>query len=130
MVPLCVTRQDPEVALVQLVGEHDGFSSSRLEIELAVLLDDGLRLVLDPRDATFIDSQTLSVLLRARHQAEQASLGFALVLSPDRHTQVHRLLALTHLERASAVFPTIERATAAVREGETGADRLHRHSGA
>jgi hypothetical protein len=70
MVPLSVTREDPEVALLQLVGEHHAFSSSRLENELAVLLDDGLRLVVDP---------------------------------------------------------TIERATAAVREGVTGADRLHRH---
>jgi anti-anti-sigma factor len=126
MVPISVSlqEQDPGVGVVTLIGEHDAFSSGRLENELAVLVDDGLRIVVDLRDATFIDSQTLSVLLRARYQAEQAALGFALVLSEDRYTQVNRLLDLTRLGAAFAVFPTIERATAAVRAGETGAGRL------
>src|SRR5919197_4716598 len=99
MAPIAVTlqEQDPEVGVVSLVGEHDAFSSQRLENELAILLDDGLRIVVDLREATFIDSQTLSVLLGARPQAEEAALGFALVLSDDAHTHVHRLLDLTHL---------------------------------
>jgi anti-anti-sigma factor len=127
MVPISVSvqEQDPGVGVVTLTGEHDAFSSTRLENELAVLIDDGLRLVVDLRDATFIDSQTLSVLLGARHHAEQASLGLALVLSEDRYTQVHRLLELTHLGTAFAVFPTVERAIAAVRAGEMGSDRAH-----
>jgi anti-anti-sigma factor len=126
MVPISVSLQepDPAVGAVTLVGEHDAFSAARLENELAVLLDDGLHIVVDLRDATFIDSQTLSVLLGARHQAEQTALGFALVLSEDRYTQVHRLLELTRLGRAFAIFPTIERATSAARVGESGAGRL------
>src|SRR4051794_2366913 len=110
MVPISVSLQghDPGVGVVTLIGEHDAFSSGRLENELAVLLDDGMRIVVDLRDATFIDSQTLSVLLRARYDAEQAALGFALVLSEGRYTQVHRLLELTRLGAAFAVFPTIE----------------------
>jgi anti-anti-sigma factor len=126
MAPIAVTLQehDPEVGVVSLVGEHDAFSSQRLENELAILLDDGLRIVVDLREATFIDSQTLSVLLGARHQAEEAALGFALVLSDDAHTHVHRLLDLTHLGNAFAIFPTIERAIAAARAGHTGAGRV------
>jgi anti-anti-sigma factor len=126
MVPISVTLQghDPGVGVVTLIGEHDAFSSSRLENELAVLLDDGFRIVVDLRDATFIDSQTLSVLLGARHQAEQAALGFALVLSEDDYTQVHRLLDLTHLRAAFAAYPTIGQAKAAVRAGETGSGRV------
>jgi anti-anti-sigma factor len=126
MAPISVSLQehDPGVGVVTLIGEHDAFSSGRLENELAVLLDDGLRIVVDLRDATFIDSQTLSALLGARYEAEQAALGFALVLSEDRYTQVHRLLDLTRLVGAFAVFPTIERATAAVRAGETGGGRI------
>jgi anti-anti-sigma factor len=127
MIPISVTLQDPEVAVVRLVGEHDAFSSTRLENELAQLLDEGRRVVVDLRDATFIDSQTLSVLLAGRHHAEQASLGYALVLPGDRHTQVHRLLELTRLGQTFAVFPTIERATAAARDGETGAGRRRTH---
>jgi anti-anti-sigma factor len=126
MAPISVSLQerDPSVGVVTLIGEHDAFSAVRLENELAVLLDEGLRTVVDLRDATFIDSQTLSVLLGARHQAQQVALGFALVLSEDRYTQVHRLLELTRLGRAFAIFPTIGRATAAARAGETGAGRL------
>ena len=125
MAPIAVTlqEQDPEVGVVSLAGEHDTFSSQRLENELAILLDDGLRIVVDLRDATFIDSQTLSVLLGARHQAEEAALGFALVLSDDAYTQVHRILDLTGLRTAFAVFPTLDRASAAAGAGQAGAAR-------
>jgi anti-anti-sigma factor len=126
MAPIAVTlqEQDPQVGVVSLVGEHDAFSAQRLENELAILLDDGLRIVVDLREATFIDSQTLSVLLGARHQAEEAALGFALVLSENAYTQVHRFLDLTHLGNAFAIYPTLERAIAAARVGRTGAGRV------
>jgi anti-anti-sigma factor len=126
MAPISVSleERDPGVAVVALIGEHDAFSSPRLENELAVLLDAGIRIVVDLSDATFIDSQTLSVLLSARHQAEEADLGFALVLPPDHHTQVHRLLDLTGLGSAFAVFPTLERAKAAAQAGQAGGERL------
>ena len=122
MAPISVTlsRRDPPAAVVALVGEHDAYSSARLENEFAVLLDEGRRLVVDLRDTTFVDSTTLSVLLGARHGAEQASLGFALVLPEREYTQVHRILDLTGLVSAFATYYRLDDALAAVRAGVVG----------
>ena len=77
MAPISVTlaRRDPPAAVVALVGEHDAYSAQRLENELSVLLNANQRVVIDLRDASFIDSTTLSVLLAARRRAEESSLG-------------------------------------------------------
>jgi anti-anti-sigma factor len=125
MAPISVTlgRQDPPTAVVALVGEHDAYSSERLENELAVLLGAKQRIVVDLRDATFIDSTTLSVLLAARHRAEESSLGFALVLQDDDYTQVHHILELTGLAPTFAVCATLEEALDAVRAGRVDAAR-------
>jgi anti-anti-sigma factor len=119
MAPISVTLapRDPPAAVVALVGEHDAYSSGRLENELAVLLDEGQRVVVDLRDTTFVDSTTLSVLLSARHQAERASLGFVLVLPEGDYTQVHRILDLTGLGSGFAIYGTLDKALAAAREG-------------
>jgi anti-sigma B factor antagonist len=117
MAPISVTlaRRDPPAAVVALVGEHDAYSSQRLENELAVLLEHRERVVVDLRDAAFIDSTTLSVLLSARHRAEQVGLDFALVL-PDRdYTQVHQILDLTGLGSAFAIFSRLEDALGATK---------------
>ena len=47
MAPISVTlaREDPAAAVVALVGEHDAYSSQRLENELAVLMEEGRRIV-------------------------------------------------------------------------------------
>ena len=118
MAPISVTlaRRDPPAAVVALVGEHDAYSAERLESELTALLDQGQRIVVDLREAAFIDSTTLSVLLAARLHAEQSSLGFALLL-PDRHTQVHQILELTGLGPTFAIFGKLDAALAAVRAG-------------
>jgi anti-sigma B factor antagonist len=119
--PISVTlaRREPPAAVVALVGEHDAYSSQRLENEFAVLLDEGRRVVVDLRDTTFVDSTTLSVLLGARHRAEQASLGFAIVL-PERYTQVHRILDLTGLVSTFATYHRLEEALDAARAGVVG----------
>jgi anti-anti-sigma factor len=119
MAPISVTlaRRDPPAAVVALVGEHDAYSAERLESELTALLDQGLRIVVDLRDAEFIDSTTLSVLLGARLRAEQSALGFALLLPDRQYTHVHQILELTGLGRAFAIFGRLEAALAAVRAG-------------
>jgi anti-anti-sigma factor len=119
MAPISVTlaRREPPAAVVALVGEHDAYSAERLASELTTLLDEGLRIVVDLRDAAFIDSTTLSVLLGARLRAEQSSLGFALLLPDRQYTQVHQILELTRLGRTFAIFGRLDAAITAVREG-------------
>jgi anti-sigma B factor antagonist len=119
MAPISVTLapRDPPAAVVALVGEHDTYSAQRLENEFGMLLDDGRRVVVDLRDTSFIDSTTLSVLLGARRRAEQASLGFTLVMSEHDYTQVNQLLDLTGLGAAFAIYGKLEDALAAAREG-------------
>jgi anti-sigma B factor antagonist len=119
MAPISVTLapRDPPAAVVALVGEHDAYSSPRLENELAVLLDEGQRIVVDLRDTDFIDSTTLSVLLGARRRAETSSLGFALVLPDHEYTQVRHIFDLTGLGSAFAIFGTLDDALTAARAG-------------
>jgi anti-anti-sigma factor len=119
MAPISVTlaRRDPPAAVVALVGEHDAYSAERLENELAGLLEEGLRIVIDLRDASFIDSTTLSVLLVGRRRAERSALGFALLLPDRTHTQVHQILDLTGLGPTFAIFGKLDDALAAVRAG-------------
>jgi anti-anti-sigma factor len=126
MAPISVTleRQDPPVGIVTLQGEHDAYSAPRVESELALLLDEGLRVVIDLTEATFIDSQSLSVLLSARHQAERAQLGFALALPDGTYTQVHRILDMTGLGAWFATAPTLAGAIDAARAGRNAGERL------
>lgn len=119
MAPIAVTlaRRSPPSAVVALLGEHDAYSSERLESELAVLLDERQRIVADLRETVFIDSTTLSVLLAARRRAEQEGLGFALLLPGKEYTQVHQILELTGLGAVFAIFEKLDDALAAVRDG-------------
>jgi len=119
MAPIAVTlaRRDPPAAVVALVGEHDAYSAQRLENELAGLLEEGLRIVIDLRDASFIDSTTLSVLLVGRHRAERSDLGFVLLLPDRTYTQVHQILDLTGLGPTFAIFGKLDDALAAARAG-------------
>jgi anti-sigma B factor antagonist len=105
---------------VALVGEHDTYSAGRLEGEFAVLLDEGRHIVVDLREAEFIDSSTLGVLLNAARDAEHAGLGFTLVLANHTYTQVNQLLDLTGLGSAFAIYDTLDNALAAARRGESG----------
>jgi anti-anti-sigma factor len=121
MAPISVTLapRDPPAAVIALVGEHDAYSAGRLEGELGVLLDEGRRVVVDLRDTEFIDSTTLATLLAARRVAEQASLGFTIVLPQRNYTQVNQLLDLTGLGSTFAIYDTLDAALAAARGGTT-----------
>ena len=141
MTPISVTidRQGQPVGIVSLVGEHDAYSAGRIASELEVLLESGLPAVVDLSEATFVDSQTLSVLLSGRHQADTSRLGFTLVLPETTDvsavldmlvsgdgdfTQVHRILRMTGLGSWFAAYPTLREALAGARAGHTSGDRL------
>lgn len=118
MAPIAVSldRAEPNVGIVSLIGEHDAYSARRLENELSVLVDSNVHVVVDLTEATFVDSQTLSVLLTARKRAEERSLGFVLVVSADDYTQVHRILEMTRLASAFVTRPTLDDAVATARD--------------
>ena len=126
MAPISVTLapRDPPAAVVALVGEHDTYSAGRLEAELNVLIDDGVRVVVDLRDTEFIDSTTLATLLAACREAEQAGLGFTFVLPGRNYTEVNQLLDLTGLGSRFAIFETLDQALAAARGGTTRGDSV------
>lgn len=122
MMPITVSMDpaDPSTRVVGLSGEQDAYSAPRLETELEALLDEAVAVVVDLTGATFLDSQSLSILLSARHHAEQSSLGFTVVLPREPYTQVHRILEITGLIRAFAVYPDSAAALAAARGGHNG----------
>lgn len=128
LLSVTIHELDPALGVVALHGEHDAPASKRLENELTVLLDAGLGVVVDLSDASFIDSETLSVLLAARHCAERAELGFTVVLPEERHTHVHRLLDVTGLKVAFAVYESAPEAVAAARAGVADAGRVQARS--
>ena len=111
---------DPPTGVVALRGEQDGYSAPRLENELHALLDEALAVVVDLTEATFLDSQSLSILLGVRHRAERSSLGFTVVLPREPYTQVHRILEITGLIRTLAAYPNCAAALAAARTGRNG----------
>jgi anti-anti-sigma factor len=117
MAPIAVSLDHavPPVGIVSLTGEHDAYSAQRLAGELELLLGSDDQVVVDLSDATFIDSQTLSVLLTARNAADQRSLGFVLALPKDAYTQVHRILEMTRLVSSFVMRPTLEEAVLAAR---------------
>ena len=127
MAPIAVSldRAEPNVGVVSLIGEHDAHSARRLANELSVLVDSAMHVVVDLTEATFIDSQTLSVLLTAQKRAEERSLGFVLVISATAYTQVHRILEMTRLAAAFVTCPTIDEAVAAARRGVAVPHRVH-----
>jgi anti-anti-sigma factor len=117
MTPIAVSldHAEPAVGIVGLTGEHDAYSANRLAGELGLLLDSRTHVVVDLTDATFIDSQTLSVLLTARTTADDRSLGFVVVLSANDYTQIHRILDMTGLVSSFVTRPTVDDAAVAAR---------------
>jgi anti-sigma B factor antagonist len=110
LAPISVTLagRDPPAAVVALVGEHDAYSSHRLESELVVLIEEGRRIVVDLRDAVFVDSTTLSALLRGRDAADQHGLDLVLVLSEDSYTPVHQILDITGLRSEFTIVDDVD----------------------
>jgi anti-anti-sigma factor len=110
LAPISVTLagREPPSAVVALVGEHDVYTSHRLENELLVLLEEGRRTIVDLRDATFVDSSTLSALLSGRDAANRRGLELVLVLSERSSTPVHQILDITGLRSEFRIFDDVD----------------------
>ena len=96
--PATVTEPPPDGTrrrVLELHGELDvAASTSVLKRLIALDLRPGLRLVLDLRDADFIDSTGVRMLLQARAHAERAGAAFSIVAGPPAVMRVLRLVGL------------------------------------
>ena len=83
---------DHDRAVVVLRGEHETYSAERLARRLDALVDGGISVSVDLREATFIDSTVVGTLLAAKRRADTRSLAFVLVLGDDTGWAVRRIL--------------------------------------
>ena len=84
-------------AVVALTGEHEAYSADTLTRSLAGLIDEGISIMVDLRQAAFVDSTVVSVLLVAARDADARELGFTLQLGPETGWPVRRLVDVTGL---------------------------------
>jgi anti-anti-sigma factor len=97
-----VDRRVPGVAIVALVGEHEAYSAPAVEHELQGALAAGSAVIVDLTRTEFLDSSVISVLLRAREDAQGNGTRFALVIDDTTGWAVRQLLEMTGL---TEVFP-------------------------
>ena len=105
------------VLVVALAGEHDLASRDSVSGAVDGALEAGLAVVVDLRDADFIDSVVAAVFLEARKKARQRDLGLGIVLSDSSENGVRRMFELSTLTSVFAVYPSPEAAVEGVRGG-------------
>lgn len=107
------------VLVVHLHGEFDEASGVTMaEVVRQALAQRPAALVLDLTEVDFVGSAALSVLVDARHRADEAGITLGLVAT-RRVTLLP--LELTGLTRVFPVFPTLRRAIAELRRKDTDA---------
>ena len=89
---------DSDRATVVLRGEHEAYTAQKLGRKLEALLDEGMPIAVDLREASFIDSTVVGVLLAAKRHADQLQLEFLLILGAETGWPVRRLLEITGLD--------------------------------
>ena len=82
---------------ITVTAEHEAYSADKLTRNLAELIDEGVSITIDLRQAAFVDSTVISVLLVAARDAEARELGFTLQLGPETGWPVRRLVDVTGL---------------------------------
>jgi anti-anti-sigma factor len=95
---------EPGVAIVVLEGEHELFSAPKLQRQLEGLIGEGLALVIDLTEATFLDSSAVAVLLRARERADEAGVPFSIVVDDSTGEPVRRMFEITGL---ASILPVV-----------------------
>jgi anti-sigma B factor antagonist len=84
-------------AVVALSGEHEAYTAEKLARHVSGLLAEGIAVTIDLRQATFIDSTVVGVLIAAHRRATEAELGFALLIGDETGWPVRRLLEVSGL---------------------------------
>jgi anti-anti-sigma factor len=124
---IVVQRDGASVAILELVGEHDGYSARKIGTTIKSLFGEGRDVVVDLRRTTFLDSTTVSQLLVANGTARERRLGFAVVVGGTSGWPVRTMFEVAHLDEVLAIEPTPDRAIERIREREaerrSGRDR-------
>jgi anti-anti-sigma factor len=100
---LNIRRVRDDAFVVELKGEHEAYSATKLERELDHLLDDGSDIVVDLRKASFIDSQTAGLLLAAHRRAQERGTEFRVLIGEETGWAVRTLLDVTGLGKVLRV---------------------------
>ena len=85
-------------ATVALRGEHEAYTADKLAKQIAALLDEGVGVTVDLRQASFIDSTVVGVLIAGLRLAEERGLELELMLGSETGWPVRRMLEVTGLE--------------------------------
>jgi anti-anti-sigma factor len=103
--------------VIRLGAEVDMATAPVLRDELLSTLNrEGIHLVVDALDVTFMDSSGVNALVRARERAQRLD-GSLHVVSASR--AVTRILQITQLDRRLGLVATLEEAFQCVRNPET-----------
>jgi anti-anti-sigma factor len=103
---IVVERAEPGVEVIIVTGEHDISTAPELERRLEAALESGHAVVIDLLGTTFIDSTVLRVLICAREEAGERSVGFRCELGESTGHGVRRLLDLTGMAGRLQAVPT------------------------
>ena len=83
--------------VIQVRGEADAYSASRIRSDLNSALGTSAPLVVDLSQATFIDSTVVGILLEGLAEYEKRERALVLLLPDESAPEVHRLFDLTGL---------------------------------
>jgi anti-sigma B factor antagonist len=113
-------EREEYAAVVVLEGEQESYQSTRLEPQLDALLREGVPIVVDLSEATFVDSTTIAVLLAAQGRAQRGGSGFVLEMDESTAVYARRIFEITGLEALFSIRGTRREAVTAALTGEAG----------
>jgi anti-anti-sigma factor len=114
---IAVDRSYAGVGMNVLRGEHDEYSSPKLAKTIASVLAKGLDVIVDLRDAEFLDSTSVAALLAGQDNAALRDAGFVVVLDEDQTGwAVRRLFEIARLSSILTIVSTPEQALAHLRQ--------------
>jgi anti-anti-sigma factor len=100
-----VDRIDADIAVVDVLGEHDLTTAPELRQRLDALLGEGLGIAVDLSETTFLDSSVLAALLAASRDAGERGSGFAVAVPLDGADGLRRVIEVTGLAQVMTMAP-------------------------
>jgi anti-anti-sigma factor len=113
---IAVNRDEPDVAVVALRGEHDQYSSRAISETIADELEAGRSVVVDLSETAFLDSTCAGALLVADQRATTSGLRLVVALTDDTPTPVVRLFHTARLGTILRVEPSLAGALTLARQ--------------